>query len=195
MYNVERVPEGTNVLTYFKDLGKIREFKADPGVGIDNNKLMIYVVLMYDKSSPYRKKYPDILRRKVEVAHDVGFETMDDGNFDSPIEDFLRGRNVIVNKKIVQYERLHSSYKYSYQVSIEASYSNLMLEIQGGETKSIVEARKLKDELEENLLEMLNQDTNPYLKDEILRYMENDRLALRPEDFASRAQDGKKTTK
>jgi hypothetical protein len=95
-----------------------------------------------------------------------------------------------VNQKIVQYVRHHKNYKYAYQVSIEASYSNLMLDIQGGETKSISEARKLRDELEENLLELLNQDNNPYLRDEILRYMEDERLALRPEDIAKKLQNG-----
>jgi hypothetical protein len=190
LYNVEKIPEGTSILQYYKDLNKIREMKLDPGVGIDNNLLLIYIILMYDKSSPYRKKYPDILRRKIEVAHDVGFETIEGGEFDAPIEDFLRGKNRMVNQKIVQYVRHHKNYKYAYQVSIEASYSNLMLDIQGGETKSISEARKLRDELEENLLELLNQDNNPYLRDEILRYMEDERLALRPEDIAKKLQNG-----
>jgi hypothetical protein len=190
LYNVEKIPEGTSILQYYKDLNKIREMKLDPGVGIDNNLLLIYIILMYDKSSPYRKKYPDILRRKIEVAHDVGFETIEGGEFDAPIEDFLRGKNRVVNQKIVQYVRHHKNYKYAYQVSIEASYSNLMLDIQGGETKSISEARKLRDELEENLLELLNQDNNPYLRDEILRYMEDERLALRPEDIAKKLQNG-----
>ena len=38
-------------------------------------------------------------------------------------------------------------------------------------------------------MEILNEDNNPYLKDEILRYMENERLALRPEDFAKKVRD------
>ena len=122
MYNVDKIPEGTGVLQFFKDLGKIREFKASAGEGIDNDKLMAYIILMYDKSSPYRIKYSDVLKRKVEVAHDCGFQTVEGGNFESPVEDFLRGRNRIVNLKIVQYVRLHRSYKYSYQVSVEAAY-------------------------------------------------------------------------
>jgi hypothetical protein len=73
---------------------------------------------------------------------------------------------------------------------VEATYFNLMLEIQAGDTKSITKLKDLRDELEDNLHEMLNQDSNPYLKDEILRYLEDERLALRPEDFAKRAQEG-----
>jgi hypothetical protein len=190
MFNVDKVPEGSTVLQFYKELGKIKEFKADPGVGIDNNKLMIYVILMYDKASPYRRKYNDVLKRKIEVAHDCGFETVEGGNFDTPIEDFLKGKNPIVNKKIVQYVRMHRSFKYSYLVAIESSYYNLMLEILGGETKNLAKAKDLRDDLEENLSEILNQDNNPYLKDEILRYMESERLELRPEDIAKKMRDG-----
>lgn len=191
MYSPMQVPEGSSVLKHFKDLGKIREFRADPGEGIDNDKVMLYVLCMYDKNSPYRRKYTDVLKRKIEVAHDTGFETIEGGNFDSPIEDFLRGRNRIVNKKIVAYVRLHRNYKFSYLVTIDESYYTLMLEILGGETKKIASAKEIQGELEETLLEILNQDTNPYLRDEILRYLEDERLALRPEDYAKKAQEAK----
>jgi hypothetical protein len=53
----------------------------------------------------------------------------------------------------------------------------------------------LRNDLEENLQELLNQDSNPFLKDAVLRYMESDRLDLRPEDFAKRAQNGEEPIK
>ena len=190
MFDPSRLPDGADILKFYKELGKVKEFRLNPGAEIDNNKLMQYILCVYDKSSPYRRKFVDILKRKVEVAHDCQFEIMEEGNFTPPVEDFLKGRNEVVNRKIVQYVRLHRNYKYSYQVSVEASYSNLMLEILGGDTKNISKARDLKDELEDNLLELLNQDSNPYLKDEILRFMEDERLALRPEDIAKKSQSG-----
>lgn len=191
MYNIEKVPEGTMVLQFFKELGKIREFKASAGEAIDNNKVNIFVLLMYDKGSPYRKKYPDPLKRKVEVAHDVEFAIDEKGDFGSPIEKILRGQNEVVNKKTVAFLRMHRSYKYSYQVSVETAYANLMLEIQNGETKGLKSMADMRDDLESNLLEILNQDNNPYLRDEILRYIEEERLSLRPEDYAKKAQEAK----
>jgi hypothetical protein len=189
-----KVPEGTDILKFYKDLSKIKEFRTNPGEGLDNTKIMQYIMCMYDYHSPYRKKYNDILKRKVEVANDCEFKVLEDGSFESVVEDFLRGKNEIVNKKIIQYVILHRNYKYSYQISVETAFVNLMLEIQGGETdtKSITKLGELRDELESNLMELLNQDTNPYLKDEILRYIEDDRLALRPEDYAKKAQEVKK---
>jgi len=190
LFNPIRVPDGENILKVYKDLGKIRAFKLDPGEGIANNKLLKWIFCVYDKQSPYRKKFTDILKRKVEAAHDVGFEDIGGGVFTDPVEDFLKGRNRVVNMKIVEFVRLHRSYKFSYQITVEAAYYNLMLEILGGDTKNITKARELKDELEDNLIELLNQDTNSLLKDEILRYMENERLQLRPEDIAKKLQDG-----
>jgi len=191
MYPPDRIPEGSSVLKYYKDLTKIKEFKLDPGPGIDNDKVMLYILCMYDKASPYRKKYPDVLKRKIEVAHDVGFKNIGGGNFEPPIEDFLRGKNRIINRKIVAFVRLHRSYKFSYLVTIDESYYTIMIDILGGETKKIASAKEIQGELEETLLEILNQDNNPYLRDEILRYMESERLELRPEDIAKKLQEGK----
>jgi len=185
-----RVPEGSSVLKFYKDLNRVRAFKLDPGPGIDNDKLMQYVFCMYDKNSPYRKKFPDVLKRKIEIAHEVGFKDVGGGIFEPPIEDLLKGRNQVVNKKIVEYVRLHRNFKYAFLVSIEASYYNLMVDIMGGETKRIGDARSIQTELEDTLMEILNQDNNPYLKDEILRYMEDERLQLRPEDIAKKLQNG-----
>lgn len=190
MYNPMRVPEGSSVLKFYKDLNRVRAFKLDPGPGIDNDKLMQYVFCMYDKNSPYRKKFPDVLKRKIEIAHEVGFKDVGGGIFEPPIEDLLKGRNQVVNKKIVEYVRLHRNFKYAFLVSIEASYYNLMVDIMGGETKRIGDARSIQTELEDTLMEILNQDNNPYLKDEILRYMEDERLQLRPEDIAKKLQNG-----
>lgn len=191
MYPPDRIPEGSSVLKYYKDLTKIKEFKLDPGPGIDNDKVMLYILCMYDKASPYRKKYPDVLKRKIEVAHDVGFKNIEGGNFEPPIEDFLRGKNRIINRKIVAFVRLHRNYKFSYLVTIDESYYTIMIDILGGETKKIASAKEIQGELEETLLEILNQDNNPYLRDEILRYMESERLELRPEDIAKKLQEGK----
>lgn len=190
MFNPIRIPEGESVLKFYKELTKFRAFKLDPGPGISNDQLLQYIFCMYDKNSPYRKKYSDALKRKIEVAHDIGFTDVGGGIFEPPVEDFLKGKNRVVNIKIVEYVRLHRNFKYAFLVSIEASYYNLMVDIMGGATKQISDARSIQIELEDTLMEILNQDNNPYLKDEILRYMEDERLQLRPEDIAKKLQNG-----
>jgi len=104
---------------------------------------MMFIMCMYDKSTPYRAKYPDVLKRKIEIAHDVGFRIDEKGKFKDPVEDFLKGNNEIGNRKIVEFVRLHRSFKYAYLVTIEASYYNMMLEVMGGATKRIPDLRSI----------------------------------------------------
>jgi hypothetical protein len=190
MYNPLRIPEGESVLKFYKELAKVRAFKLDPGEGVDNNKLMQYIFCMYDKNSPYRKKYSDALKRKIEIAHDIEFQEEGGGVFISPVEDLLKGKNRIVNQKIVEYVRLHRNFKYAFLVSIEASYYTMMVEVMGGSVKQVSDMKGIQIELEDTMLDILNQDNNPYLKEEILRYMEDERLQLRPEDIAKKLQAG-----
>jgi len=65
-----------------------------------------------------------------------------------------------------------------------------MVDIMGGATKQISDARSIQTELEDTMIEILNQDNNPALRDELLRYMEDERLQLRPEDIAKKLQNG-----
>jgi len=190
MYNPSKVPEGETVFKIFPALKAHQPFKKSPGKELDNNLVMLFIFCMYDKSTPYRSKFPDVLKRKIEIAHDVGFTLDDKGNFEDPVEDFLKGNNEIVNRKIVEFVRIHRSFKYSYLVTIEASYYNLMLDVMGGETKRIPDLRSIQEELENTMAELLTEDDNPYIRDAVLRYMEEERLQLRPEDIALKLAAG-----
>ena len=52
MYNPSKVPEGASVFDVFPDLKKFKIFKKSPGPEIDNNLVMLYIMCMYDKSTP-----------------------------------------------------------------------------------------------------------------------------------------------
>lgn len=190
IYNPARIPEGESIFKAYPDLKKYKIFQRSPGPEMDNNKIMLWIFCMYDKNTPYRIKYKDVLKRKIEIAHDVGFEITASGIFEDPIEDFLKGNNKIVNEKTVEYIRIQRSFKYTYFVGIENSYYNIMLEVMNGNTKRIQDLKNIQEELEETLIEMLNEDSNPHLRDTILRYMEEDRLMLRPEDIALKLAAG-----
>ena len=192
VFNPVKVPEKKSVFSVYPELKPYKILKQSPGHGIDNEKVMLYLFCMYDKNTPYRAKYPDILKRKVEVARDVGFDLMEGGIFKEPVEEMLRGENKVVNAKIVEFVRLHKNYKYSYLVSIENSYYNIMLDVINGNTKRISDLKDVQEELEDTILELLNDDDNPSMKKTLLRYMEMERLGLRPEDIALKIAQGKK---
>jgi hypothetical protein len=185
LFNPSKVTEKDSVFKVHPELSKRKIFKKSPGTGINNELVMLFIMCMYDKSTPYRNKYPDILKRKIEVANDVGFKIDSHGEFDPPVEDFLKGKNKVVNEKIVEFVRIHRNFKYTYLVTIEQAYYSLMLESLTDPTVNSM--KKMKDiqlELEETLMELINDDNNPHLNDTVLRYVEEKRLGLRPEDVA-----------
>jgi hypothetical protein len=190
LYNPSKVPEDESVFKIFPDLKKYTAFKKSPGPELNNDLVMLFIFCMYDKSTPYRSKFPDVLKRKIEIAHDVGFPMDDKGIFLEPVEDMLKGKNEVVNRKITEFVRIHRSFKYAYLVTIEASYYNVMLEVMEGATKRIPDLRNIQEELETTMAEMLTEDDNPFIKDAVLRYMEEERLMLRPEDIALKQANG-----
>jgi hypothetical protein len=189
MFNPAKVPGNALVLRYYKELAKHKIFKKSPGPELENNKIMLYILCMYDKYSPYRTKFPNVLKRKIEIAHDVGFETIEGGIFEEQVETFLKGKNNVVNQKIVEFVRMHRNFKYTFLVGIENSYYNIMNQVIGGNTKRIADLREIQQELEATMMEILNEDDNPYMREAVLRYIEEERLLLRPEDMAKKARE------
>jgi hypothetical protein len=110
--------------------------------------------------------------------------TEKNGLFHENIEEMLRGKNESVNKMTVAYIRLHRNFKYSYLIGLEESFYRLMLEIMRGEMDNVGKMRNLQEDLEQILLELTADDSNPHLRGELLRYVEEERLNLRPEDIA-----------
>jgi len=184
LFNPVKVPDGGSLFKTYSELKRYPIFKKSAGKGINNELAMMYILCMYDKSTPYRGKYTDVLKRKIEIAHDVGFPMDEKGNFEDEVEEMMKGKNTIINMKIIEFVRLHRSFKYTYLVTIEASYYNVMLEVMEGATKRITDLRSIQEELEETMMQLLLDDDNPYLKDAVLRYMEDERLHLRPESIA-----------
>ena len=102
----------------------------------------------------------------------------------------MKCKNPIVNAKIVEFVRIHRSFKYSYLVAIENSYYTIILEVMSGITKRTSELKGIQEDLENTLIEMLNEDNNPYIKEAVLRYMEDERLMLNPESIALKLLNG-----
>ncbi len=184
MFNVYRVPHNRSVLKAFATLSKLPELKKRLSGGLDKNKVLRYICFMYDKNSPLRKRFPNIMKRKIESARLAGFKLDEEGIFTENVEDMLSGKNRSVNKMIIAVVRSHRNVKYSYLVSIEESFYFMMEEVVGGEMKNMGRLKEVQNEIEETVLEMMNEDDNPLIKEELFKYMEEERLNLRPEDIA-----------
>jgi len=191
MFNPAKHKENNSIFSTFPKLNSYKIFKKSPGAGLDNNKLMLYIFCMYDQNTPYRRKFPDVKKRKYEIAIDVGFEFVKKmRTFTDPVQDFLIGRNRIANAKIVEFVRMHRNYKYTYLVAMEESFYKVMSEVVDGETNKMKELKGIQNDLEKTMDEILNTDDNPYVNDSLLLYIEEERLGLRPEEIALKLANG-----
>lgn len=86
------------------------EFKQP--FGIDKQKVISYIILVYDLKTQLRKEYPFFNQRKVVAAELAGFPKKKDGKFTVEYENVLIGKNERVNKAISKYIRLFYNPKY-----------------------------------------------------------------------------------
>ena len=185
-----RVPDGVNIFEAYPILKKYKIFTKSAGKTIDNHKLMKWIMCVYDQATPYREKFNNVSKRKTEAARDVGFEVTDSGIFDPDVEKFMKGGNATVNAKIVEFIRRHRNFKYTYLVAMESSYYKIMDEVVSGKTERVRDLRNIQEELEQTMAEILNQDDNIVLRDSVMRYIEEERLSLRPENIAMKLLKG-----
>jgi hypothetical protein len=184
-----RVPEEGNIFEEYPILKKYKIFTKRIK-GLDNQKIMQWIMCVYDQGTPYREKFENIIKRKTEAGRDVGFKITEGGLFEESVEQFMKGMNSTVNAKIVEYVRRHRSMKYSYFVAMENSYYKIMEQVEGGDVTRIKELRSMQEEMETTLIEILNQDDSHIISDTVLRYIEEERLAIRPEDIAIKLSKG-----
>lgn len=191
MFNVAAVPPQKHVTNAFKRLRKIKEFKLTLNV-LHKDKVIRYIMFLYDQRSPFRIKFNDILQRKVEVARGAGWEIESNGLFNDEVERLLRGDNKSANRMAVAFIRLHRNFKYSYLIALEETFYRFLNETMEGDMKNVEKMKNTQVELEDIITELNNEDNNPHLRAELLRYVEEARLNLRPEDIARLAQKRKK---
>ncbi|KKK80701.1 hypothetical protein LCGC14_2820860 [marine sediment metagenome] len=184
------VPEGESIFNRYPELKKYKIFTKSVGKTIDNTMLMQWIMCVYDQATPYREGFNNVSKRKTEAARDVGFEVTDSGIFHTDVEHFMKGKNATVNAKIVEYVRRHRNWKYTYLVAMENSYYKIMEEVVAGKTERVKDLRNIQEELEQTMADILNQDDNVVLKDTVMRYIEEERLSLRPEAIALKIAKG-----
>lgn len=189
-YNPAKVSEAKSVFDVYPELKEYSEFIASPGKELDNNLVMRYIFCMYDKGTPYLIKYNDVIKRKLEIANDLGFEKNEKGIFSEHVDKMLKGKNVRVQRKIVAFIRMFHDYEWAYHITMAENYYNLTHNILSGKNSKISELRQIKRELEQSLEKMMNRDDTKQTEMDVLRHVEEERLKIRSEDFAEMLANG-----
>lgn len=93
----------------YPEFSKFPEFKLDVD---EKDKVLKYIVFMYDKNSPIRTYTEGLERRKAIAARLAGFESKN-SKFSEPIRSVMLLLNWNANKMIVRYVRMQRSLEFS----------------------------------------------------------------------------------
>lgn len=159
-------------------------------VGEVDDKMMRYVILMYDQNSPLRHHYPELHKRKEFAADLAGYDGDVVQLFEFKLED---GPYEELIELVMKYLKYQNNWVWSMIVSNENAFyefnKRVMLPVDGTKDKDILQAINIKTQvmaaqddivtrLKKYLRELSGEDEE--LQDVIIK-----RKRLRPEEIAS----------
>jgi hypothetical protein len=189
MFPIMKMPDNIDPVKFFPKLQRWQEFYNTKWPIIKKNKVFRYIVLMYDKESPFLYKVNNILKRKVEVAKYVKL-VENPKMVTEDVMDMFSGKDQKFNTMVIAYVRMHKDVKYSLVVGLDNLFYSDLEKIQAGLTpkKPIDETQK---SLEDAIAGLLSNDDSIQLKTELFAFMEEERLStFRPEGIAEALSKG-----
>jgi len=120
-------------------------------VGTEDDKMLRYVLLMYDINSPLRQHYPELGKRKEFAAAIAGYDLMKDNVvslFDFKIDDEPHNDLLDVIMKYLKYQ---NNWVWSMIVSNEQAFyeynRRVMMPVEGNRDKDILQAINIKTQI------------------------------------------------
>jgi hypothetical protein len=190
MIPIHKRPADIELTEWMPMLASWKEW-SEADISIDKDLVIQYVIYTYDRYSPFRSRYPDILERKVQVAKYLAFPVDDEGNFFPTHQDIMHNQDDEVMKMIIRYVREHRSALFTFVVAAEEEYyRDLKKMLTGEDTDKKLQMKKMQQDLDDAILELFNKDNSEILEMRLFKYVEEENLQLRPEDIAIKLQEG-----
>ena len=104
------------------DISKIFDLKIN---GVSRKKILVWMALVYDKESYFRKDVKNFHQRKYEAGVCAGFKLKEDNTFDERIEKVMVGESDDFNRCVVQYVTMHFNLEYAKLVIFEYNFYKL----------------------------------------------------------------------
>lgn len=153
---------------------------------VDYKKSLIYITLMYDKESYFRKGISNYLERKYEAGITAGFVLQPDNQFAKPVESALIGNRDEFNRAIIQYISLQYDLEYAKLVVYELEYYKLLMRAmkemdRKGDTKKQIDS--INNEIRELEKKIFGGEEVINVRKALYEGTARTRLRLRPEDM------------
>ena len=194
VYNPWKIPFNTHLKKVYPVLGLYPEL--DPKMKkLAVNKVLRYVMYMYDKGSPLITKIDGIYKQKIEAATLAGFKMRPSGTFDEEVNEMMVGYNHQVNHMIVRYLRLMRDEEFmQFRIYKEKLYTSLqkMQEIDDPKIlASIISVNKsLTAVIDQIKVDFFRPGDAKQLIEVLYEQAEFEDLELTPEHITDRIQQG-----
>ena len=194
MYNPWKLANNADLKKHFPNLSLYPEFNMDLKP-LPPNKVIRYVMYMYDKGSPVIQKIDSIYKQKIEAAKLAGFKTKASGTFSNAVDEMMVGYNHKVNHMIVRYLRLMRDEEFmQFRIYKEKLYSSLqkMQDTDDPSTLSkIIAVNKSLTAVIDNIkVEFFQSGDAQQLIEVLYEQAEFEDLELTPEHIADRIEKG-----
>jgi hypothetical protein len=183
-------------------IGRIRELHPDfedaPAFQrIKPYQLFEYIILTYDKESPFVIKYNDWMQRRREVVKAVGFKTRK-GKYSREVEKLILGGYPQINQMIVRYLFLQNDIEFIKFNSYQAMYFRQVKESIEKDFAQPGHYDKLKKNIDILSVEIRSiekmifhgEEKSEELKKELYNFVSKISYDFKPEDIAEKKQDG-----
>jgi len=168
-------------------------------VGPSEDKMLRYVILMYDVSSPLRQHYPELGKRKEFAASIAGYDLIKDNVvslFDFKIDDEPHETLLDI---IIKYLKYQNNWVWSMIVSNEQAFyeynRRVMMPVEGNKDKDILQAINIKTQIMSSQDEIYQRLQKYYRDlsggDTNLEEAITIKKRLRPEEIAANVQNNR----
>lgn len=193
LVNPYDILKSENPLEEYKVFGLYKEFKEPLEPELNINKVLSFIVCVYDKNSPLQT-IDDVIRKKGEAADISGFPQKNGAYLESYLN-IIQGGNEVVNKMTIAFCRIQGSHSFTQMVIYNEKFYEMILQLKGvsdpQEQKTLMaNIQYIKKNYDEVKSDFLAKDSNKYLDKSTIDSIEFEQMALRPEHIAELMQKG-----
>lgn len=193
-YFIENIPDNENVIEKFPDLlAQAHVFMGDSDLpqGVSADKVMRYLIYMYDPNTPLRREIPDIKKRKQFALTKLNIVKAGDVEVPDGYSEMCGMNKDWIVTRFIAFTKFFKSMAYEKLLVAEERYAqmnNLILTSvidKSSDDKNLQAGRKAwYDDIKEALTEIMDGEVSKRLEESIVFTVKMESMGLRPEEYS-----------
>jgi hypothetical protein len=189
-YRIDKIPMSEQVVFKFQDLSQFANVFAS-SVGLPEKLtadfVLRYIILMYSPGSPGIEAYPMLSKRKGWALKELGVEPNQQGEFPTEYNELLLNKNANCRAKIILFLRLQQPEDWAIMMRTEEMlYDILALDMPEDpvdQKSHISNIESLRKQLSDARDRFMQGEISKALEHEITKFLAQDNLGIRPEEY------------